>query len=67
MKQLVILISPITPHISEKIYQNLVRGVEKDAPESVHMEDWKFDENLIREIWREYGLLFGRLLRPVLG
>jgi isoleucyl-tRNA synthetase len=49
MKQLVILISPITPHISEEIYQNLVRGVEKDAPESVHMEDWKFDENLIRE------------------
>ena len=49
MKQLLIVISPITPHISEEIYQNLVKGVEEDAPESIHMEDWTFNENLINE------------------
>ncbi|MGP8022817.1 MAG: isoleucine--tRNA ligase [Methanobacterium sp.] len=49
MKQLLIVMSPITPHISEEIYQNLVRGVEDDAPESIHMEDWTFNENLIHE------------------
>ncbi len=49
MKQLIIIISPITPHISEEIYQNLVRGVEEDALESIHMEDWNYDENLISD------------------
>jgi isoleucyl-tRNA synthetase len=49
MKQLLIVMSPITPHVSEEIYQNLVRGVEDDASESIHMEDWTFNEDLIRE------------------
>ncbi|MGZ7048590.1 MAG: isoleucine--tRNA ligase [Methanobacterium sp.] len=46
-KLLIKLMAPITPHITEEIYQNLVKGVEMDAPESIHMEDWEFNEDLI--------------------
>lgn len=49
IKKLIMIMSPIAPHITEEIYQNLVKGVEMDAPSSVHMQDWKFDESLIRE------------------
>ena len=34
------LISPFAPHISEEMYQNLVRNVNPDAPASLHMCDW---------------------------
>ncbi len=34
------LLSPFTPFIAEEIYQNLVRSVEPDAVESVHMTDF---------------------------
>jgi len=34
------LCAPFTPFISEEIYQNLVRSVFKDAPESVHFRDY---------------------------
>ncbi|MDD3397142.1 MAG: isoleucine--tRNA ligase [Clostridia bacterium] len=45
---LVKLIAPFVPFISEKIYQNLVRSVEKNSPESVHLCEFpKADEKLI--------------------
>src|SRR3989304_1241005 len=34
------LISPFAPHISEEMYQNLVRNIDPDAPASIHMCDW---------------------------
>lgn len=34
------LIAPFAPHVSEEMYQNLVRNINPDAPESVHMCDW---------------------------
>ncbi|MBE0521629.1 MAG: isoleucine--tRNA ligase [Candidatus Methanoperedenaceae archaeon] len=34
------LISPFAPHISEEMYRNLVRNIDADAPQSVHMCDW---------------------------
>ncbi len=34
------LVAPFTPFIAETIYQNLVRRVFADAPESVHLSDW---------------------------
>ena len=43
LKDLIGVLAPIAPHITEEIYQNLVRGVEKDAPESVHMLDWEYN------------------------
>jgi len=34
------LLAPITPFVTEVMYQNLVRSVDADAPESVHHTDW---------------------------
>ncbi|MFA5478951.1 MAG: isoleucine--tRNA ligase [Candidatus Muiribacteriota bacterium] len=38
LKGLSILCAPFVPFISEEIYQNLVREIDKNAPLSVHME-----------------------------
>ena len=47
---LVILLAPIMPFITEKIYQNLVRSVNTNAPSSVHLSDWpKVNEELLDE------------------
>ncbi len=34
------LMAPFVPFLSEHVYQNLVRTVDKDAPVSVHMGNW---------------------------
>jgi isoleucyl-tRNA synthetase len=34
------LISPFMPYLAEEMYQNLIRNVDPNAPESVHMSDW---------------------------
>ncbi|MCZ7356703.1 MAG: isoleucine--tRNA ligase [Candidatus Methanoperedens sp.] len=34
------LIAPFAPHVSEEMYQNLVRNVDRDAPATVHLCDW---------------------------
>lgn len=47
LKDLIRVLAPIAPHVTEEIYQNLVRGVESDAPESVHMLDWEYNEDEI--------------------
>ena len=42
------LLAPAVPFISEEIYQNLVAGVDRDAPDSVHLAAWpQFDESVI--------------------
>ena len=45
--KLISVLCPIAPHISEEIYENLVRGVNPDAFESIHMTDWEYDEDAI--------------------
>lgn len=47
--KLINVIAPIAPHISEKIYKNLVLGVDSNANESIHMNDWTYDEEAIDE------------------
>ena len=47
LKKLITILAPIAPYITEEIYQNMVLGVEEDAPESVHMLDWEVDEEAI--------------------
>ncbi|KUK74816.1 isoleucine--tRNA ligase [Methanobacterium sp. 42_16] len=47
LKNLITILAPIAPHVTEEIYQNLVRGVDKDAPDSVHMLDWCLDQEII--------------------
>ena len=42
------LCAPFTPFMSESIYQNIVRSVDKTAPESIHLCDFPVaDESLI--------------------
>jgi isoleucyl-tRNA synthetase len=44
------LLAPTMPFIAEELYQNLVRGVDESAPESVHLADWPaFDPACIDE------------------
>ncbi len=47
LKKMITTLAPISPHITEEIYQNLVVGVEQDAPESVHMLNWDIDKEAI--------------------
>jgi isoleucyl-tRNA synthetase len=42
------LIAPFTPFIAEEMYQNLVRTVDKNAPESVHLAEFPVaDKSLV--------------------
>jgi len=34
------ILAPFLPFLTEEIYQNIVRSVEEDAPESVHLAKW---------------------------
>ncbi|HIQ06641.1 MAG TPA: isoleucine--tRNA ligase, partial [Anaerolineae bacterium] len=44
------LLAPFTPFVAEAMYQNLVRSVHADAPESVHLSDWpQADTTLVDE------------------
>jgi isoleucyl-tRNA synthetase len=44
------LLAPMTPFVTEVMYQNLVRSVDEDAAESVHHTDWpEVDEGIVEE------------------
>ena len=44
---LITALSPISPYITEYIYENLVKNTNGEAIESIHMNDWAFDESEI--------------------
>ena len=49
------LMAPLAPFLSEHVYQNLVRRINDDAAESVHMTEWprtkgRIDEQLLFDI-----------------
>ncbi|MBT8080328.1 MAG: isoleucine--tRNA ligase [Gammaproteobacteria bacterium] len=48
------LMAPFTPFLSEYVYQNLVRGVDGEAPDSVHISRWPE----IDDSYRNDALLF---------
>ena len=48
------LMAPFVPFLSENVYQNLVRSVDADAPESVHMTEWPVAD----ASWQNDDLLF---------
>ncbi len=44
------ILAPFIPFVAEDIYQNLVKNVDKQAPESVHLAEWpQADASLIDE------------------
>ena len=45
--KLIEVLCPIAPHVCEEIYENLVKGVNPEAPESIHMLDWEYDDDAI--------------------
>ncbi|MEM3592197.1 MAG: isoleucine--tRNA ligase [Candidatus Bathyarchaeia archaeon] len=53
---LIRLLAPFTPFLTEEIYQNIVRSVDPNAPESIHHNDWPtvdekmIDEDLMRDM-----------------
>ena len=48
LKTLSLISAPFIPFMTEEIYQNIVRTVDKDAPESIHLCDWPaVDESFI--------------------
>ena len=48
LNTMALISAPFTPFMSETMYQNMVRTVEKSAPESIHLCDWpKKDESFI--------------------
>ena len=50
LKTLTLLMAPITPFITEAMYQGLVRSVEPEALESVHLNRWPVaDPSLVDE------------------
>ncbi|NIA28114.1 MAG: isoleucine--tRNA ligase, partial [Desulfobulbaceae bacterium] len=48
------LMAPFLPFLAENVYQNLVRGVDDSAPESVHMASWPEAD----ASWKNDDLLF---------
>ena len=56
LRDLIRLLAPIIPFVTERIYQNLVRNLDESAPESVHLCDFpaadisKIDEVLMSEV-----------------
>ena len=44
--------APMIPFMTEEIYQNLVKSVDKDAPESIHLCDFP----VVKEEWIDADL-----------
>ncbi|MBQ7464400.1 MAG: class I tRNA ligase family protein, partial [Lachnospiraceae bacterium] len=62
--------APMVPFMTEEIYQNLVRSVDKDAPESIHLTDYPaadesvIDETLMRDMDEVLDIVvYGRAAR----
>ena len=46
LKILIKTMAPVSPYITEKIYENLIQGT-RNSQISIHMEDWKYDKEAI--------------------
>lgn len=47
LNKLIHVLAPFAPHISEVIYENIVLGIDENANESIHMNNWEYDEDAI--------------------
>jgi len=63
LKTLVLLFNPVTPFLSEAMYQKVYRELDKTLPESVNFENWPEPEKALQEASLEKD--FETLLRCV--
>jgi isoleucyl-tRNA synthetase len=50
LRTVALLLAPFMPFTADEIWDNVVRSIRPDAPDSVHLGDWpSFDEGLIDE------------------
>jgi len=50
LRTVALLLAPFTPFMADEIWDNAVRSVRPDAPDSVHLADWpSYDESLVDE------------------
>ncbi len=57
------LMAPLTPFVTERVWQDVVRPVTPDAPESVHLADWpSYDPQAIDDRLREQMSLARRVV-----
>jgi isoleucyl-tRNA synthetase len=57
------LMAPLTPFVTERVWQDVVRPVTPDAPESVHLADWpSFDPRAVDDRLREQMSLARRVV-----
>ncbi len=54
LRTLALLLAPYTPFLADELWDNLVRSIDPDAPDSVHLADWpEADASLIDDVLRE--------------
>ncbi|MEM2099080.1 MAG: isoleucine--tRNA ligase [Candidatus Bathyarchaeia archaeon] len=60
LKTVTLLFNPVTPHLSEALYQNVYRKLDPKLPESVNFENWpEPDEKLQNsQLEEEFNVLF---------
>ena len=60
LKTITLLFNPITPYISEALYQNIYRKLDPDLPESVNLEKWPEPNPALRnaEVEADFDTLF---------
>jgi isoleucyl-tRNA synthetase len=60
LKTVTLLFNPVTPHISEALYQNVYRKLVPALPESVNFEKWPEPDQKLRtpEVEADFDILF---------
>ena len=50
LKNLLLILAPLTPFITEELYQQFIKPAEPNLPESIHMMTWpSYNEEMIRD------------------
>jgi isoleucyl-tRNA synthetase len=60
LKTITLLFNPVTPYLSEALYQKIYRKFDAELPDSVNLESWPEKDNkmLDRAIEEEFDILF---------
>jgi isoleucyl-tRNA synthetase len=60
LKTLTLLFNPVTPYLSEALYQKVYRKFDPTLPESINLEEWPKPDETLRDksVEEEFDLLF---------